>query len=251
MNQLLFDFMAPPPKPAPPPPPPPCPVVERLIQTGLVPNEFILNLNRGLTNQDETELPSRAFRFPIEFMSRDRREDGVSRLLLRHPDLGDLPFVRRVAELTGEPIIWEEQDEFGRDRMHADWWHAVDLCTEEHWRDLLRTQNFTRRDCILQAIGHHLRGPLTIKSARLILAELESEEPADRSESALRSKMLSPGRMTSEGKAKQTYWAVNFHGEPETIAWGFVHGIEDGWFAKDRGGHLIMGKEGIARLDLK
>lgn len=82
---------------------------------------------------------------------------------------------------------------------------------------------------------------------------LESEEPTDRSEAALRSKMLSPSKMTTNGSGKpvkEPYFVANMHGAGDAYAWAHIHGIEDGWFAHDDAGFMRIGKEGDRRLGL-
>src|SRR5262245_55671176 len=70
------------------------PLAERLIAGGIVANEYQLGVHRSLQNPDPLPAPSRLYQFPLEFIGRDRLEEGApSRLLLNHPDLGNLPFV--------------------------------------------------------------------------------------------------------------------------------------------------------------
>jgi hypothetical protein len=64
-------------------------VAETLMQTGLVPNVFILDLNHTLTVPSDMQmpypwnLPSRLFSFPIEVS--DQAEDGSRWIGLLHP----------------------------------------------------------------------------------------------------------------------------------------------------------------------
>jgi hypothetical protein len=85
-------------------------LAERIITAGLAPNEYILSLNRGLTNPHVLPLPSRLYQFPIEFVEAHRLSEIVpdaQRLLLRHPALDQLPFVLEAAEKVGVVPTWE------------------------------------------------------------------------------------------------------------------------------------------------
>jgi hypothetical protein len=109
-----------------------------LIAAGLVPNDFILHLNRGPYNEDEIPAPSRLYRHPLEYFEPER--DGQEGTYLLHPALSELPFVKRVEAAIGQTIPYRENDEFGRPMTYrAKWWHAVDLMTEEHCGHLLNT----------------------------------------------------------------------------------------------------------------
>lgn len=202
-----------------------------LIELGVAPSEYVLELNRHLTNPDDVPAPSRLYRFPIEYVAAGRAGDGVSRLLLSHPGLADLPFVRRVADAVGHPVTWSEEDEFGRERDIGEWWHAVDLMCEQHWRHLLDTYRLTDERCVLRAIqsslGYGVKrvpadscnagwcgqnqgarcfnagrclasrkptmdGRISIATARAILSWLSREEPADRSRSVIFGDELHP-----------------------------------------------------------
>lgn len=243
----------------------------RLIAAGLVPNEFILDLNRGLTTPYDMaldapwSLPSRLFRFPIEFMAGKRRADGMSRLLLRHPKLGDHPFVRRVEDALGLSIGWEPEDEFGRPFGHLPmWWHAVDLMGDKHWQDLCCTSHFTTREDLLRAIGFAVscsagsegdakkRPALALEHARYLLGVLDAPEPADRSDAFLRGDGLHPGHCierNSKGTITAQRWAVNIRDGGPDGTWAYVHGIEDGWLFRDRCGHLQVSAEGLKRRE--
>jgi len=74
-QQLPFTFML-------PPPPPETPIAAALIAAGLVPNQFILQLNRGPWN-DDVPAPSRLYNHPIEYFEPER--DGAEGIYLLHP----------------------------------------------------------------------------------------------------------------------------------------------------------------------
>ena len=228
----------------------------RLIACELVPNEFILELNRTLSNPDDLPAPSRLYEFPIEFMSAHRRRDGRSRLLLQHPDLADLPFVRRV----GEPVAWEPEDEFGRARSALPrWWHAIDLMCEDHWRHLLQTRHLSDEEAIFEAVAIAVENPgrsrdkitggrLSTTTARHILRLLDAAEPADRSHSALLSGVAILGGeiLERQGKRETIRYPINRMARAAVGAWLMVHGVEDVWFHR-RGQWLEMSPEGLSR----
>ena len=244
----------------------------RLVAAGVVPNEFLLDLNRGLTTPYDMaleapwSLPSRLFRFPIEFMAGKHRPDGMSRLLLRHPKLGDHPFVRQVEERMGLSIDWEDEDEFGRPFGGlATWWHAVDLVHDKHWRDACCTSHFTTREDLIRAVGFAVsrsagyegaakkRPALALETARYLLGVLGADEPEDRSHAFLSGKGLWVGRITEEhprtGKTTSVRWPVNIMDSGPAGTWAHIHGIEDGWFFRDRSGFLQVSPEGRERRE--
>ncbi|MDP9875608.1 MT-A70 family methyltransferase [Agrobacterium tumefaciens] len=225
------------------------PLQEKIVSAGLE-AKFLLELNRGLTTPGTLDLPSRLFRFPIEFMSRQRRNGAESKLLLRHPLLREVPqvaaFIAEVEAKTGCAVEWEPLAEFGRDLGAGwRWYHATDLCNDKHWRDLLSTQMFTDPDCIFRAVGLALnsRGALSTRNARALMVELGSVEPADRSAGALSGKALFPYR---DGKKK--FISPNISLRDEAGAWLAIHGIEDKWLAYV-GSYLSVTEEGMARRE--
>lgn len=224
------------------------PVVDAVVSAGFVPNTYILELNRGLTNSGEIDLPSRLFRYPIEFMDRKRSKAPESRLLLRHPLLREAPavaaFIDDVETKTGLHVEWEPHDEFGRDiGRQWRWYHAVDLCCDKHWQGLLETRRFTDDEAIYGAVRLELQHKkrLSIKNARAIMGALGSVEPEGRSAKALAGNGLWPFR---DGDKK--YIAPNIRPIGEVGAWLVIHGIEDGWLAYV-GDHLSVTAEGMAR----
>src|SRR3546814_18461236 len=78
---------------------------DKIIEAGLAPNGFILDLNSGLSVPRGFELPapwnlpSRLFRFPIEVCK--PRGDRPRTIGLRHPGLAEHPFVQSVAPALG------------------------------------------------------------------------------------------------------------------------------------------------------
>lgn len=241
----------------------------RLIAASFAPNEFFLDLNRGLmvpydlVLEAPWSLRSRMFRFPIEFMC-SRRDAGASRILLRHPKLSAHPFVQQVEAALGLTIAWEPEDEFGRPLSSQwEWYHAVDLMSDAHWRDLCCTSEFTTREAMIQAIalavsfaaGHEgaakKRPLLALETARYLLSVLGADEPNDRSEGFLAGTGLWPGHIVERhprtNKVTSERWAVNIMDRGPAGAWAHIHGLEDGWLYRDRSGHLQVSREGLRR----
>lgn len=233
--------------------PRPDPVTEAIIAAGLAPNEYILNTNRTLGGWSvEAPAGSRMYLFPIEFMHRDRFGGEASKLLLQHPLIGGLPFVRQVAEATGIKPHWEPEDEFGRDRGELPrWWHAVDLMNDRDWLHLMETRELTGDDEIAGAVRYGVEyGHISTDIARTILDLLDAEEPADRSEAALLGKGIWPAHIierNTKGKITSERRPINIMMKGASGAWLAVHGIEDGWFKRGRDGFMQMAPEGLSR----
>ena len=136
------------------------------------------------------------------------------------------------------------------------WWHAVDLITTGHWRDLLDTARFTEDRCIVQAVGHGLRyrkndktkkkdEEFQTRDAREVMERLGLREPPDKS--GLIASFMAPNLCRTDGGSE--HWAINrghsTTGEAE--AWGIVIGMEEGWFGRVSGGFLQWTKAGRAQ----
>lgn len=210
------------------------PLVDRLIEAGVAPNEYLLSINRAI-HVAACDLPSRLFQWPIEFVDRSRRDDGHSVLLLNHPDLAGMAFVDEIEKRTGVRPHWEPTDEFGRDRGERHRYsHALDLLTDEHWRDLLATRNFTDRAGIVAGLKYHADyGGLGTDAMRAMLAETDEPEPDDRSAAYLASERV---HVTNAQQGK----FVGFDPAPGSAAsvWAAVHGLEARKFIRDRSGFL-------------
>lgn len=224
-------------------------LADKLMATGFVPNAYILELNRGLTNPNPCDLPSRLFRFPVEYMD-EKRTGGEARLLLRHPLLFQyLPvadFLDAIEEKTGVRPEWSDTDEFGRDfGSQGRWWHAVDLCTDKHWEGLLKTRQFTDADATFGAMQLSLEGKsLSLKNARALMKALDSAEP-DKAVSleGLCGKALSPYR---HDKGKLI--SPNIRERGEASAWMIIHGLEDKMLSFV-GSHLSVTEACMARRE--
>jgi len=220
-------------------PPPPIhveigtdPLVTALIKHGYAHNEYLLDINHSINVEAFSDLPSRLFQFPIEFVDRSRQEDGESKLWLRHPDLTGMTFVSRIERDTGVRPVWAPVDEFGRERRQGAFWHAIDLLTDEHFRGMLDTRNFTDWPMVINGLRYHMDyGGLSIAHARIVLSEYRSIEPEDRSAAFLKSDAV---RVTNAQQGK----FVGMWTEDERSVWAAIHGLEDGFFKRDRNGHL-------------
>lgn len=209
----------------------PDPVADALIGRGFARNQFLLDLNRVI---DVTygDLPSRLFQHPVEFVNRDRQKDGKSKLWLRHPDFDKLPILDEIERSVGVRPVWTALDEFGRERNHGQFWHAIDLLTDQHFRDLLDTRNFTDKSSVIVGLRYHMDyGGLSVANARTVLAEYGSIEPDDRSERFLASDAV---RVTNAQQGK----FVGMWTRDEQSVWAAIHGLETNRFKRDRNGHL-------------
>lgn len=230
---------------------------EVLIAAGFAPNDFILDLNRCIQIDYKFKLPSpwglpsRLFKFPIELG--DREEGGVRRIGLMHPLLGDHPFVVHVGEVLGI-----ELDPNGAPNRHGvrkgdlgQWWHAADLMTSGHWRELLETKRFTDDEAIAGAVGHALhyqnedeRRALSVKEAREVMKHLGFKEPAN--SNFLFETLWKPSPCQQEKGG--VHWAINHEVRVDgpARAWSTILGIEEGWFSY-RGRYLQWTQEGRDR----
>ncbi|WP_080580050.1 MT-A70 family methyltransferase [Sinorhizobium fredii] len=222
-------------------------LADALVATGLAPSKYILHLNRGLTNPAALDLPSRLFRFPVEFMDAERG-GGESRLLLRHPLVWQVlqvtDFLADIEQKIGVRPVWEPLDEFGRDFGEKwRWYHAVDLCNDKHWQGLLKTARFTDREKIFSAVKLGLEGKsLSLKNARSVMAELESVEP----EIAASAEIMLGKALMPYQHDKGKLISPNISDRNETGAWLVIHGLEDGFF-NYVGNHLSVTPDGMAR----
>ena len=220
------------------PPPPPDTVGELLVAKGFVYSVYLLDTNHGLGGWEINvklpppwNLPSRAFKFPIEVSS--QYPDGSRKIGLVHPRLVDHPWVKEVAAALPFPI-----DPNGGPNEHgyskaglAKWWHACDLI-EGHWRELLETRQFTTDHDIMHAVSYGLDyGKLSLDDAREILRRLKLPEPADRRAGL---KLVRKPAPCPQEKGP-IHWPINDKGMVSPgHAWARIHGIEAGWFGYDR-----------------
>lgn len=232
------------------------PVGDLLIAKGLVPNEFLLDLNRCLTTPDAMDLPfpwslpSRLFRFPVRVTEVD--DAGERQCFLVTPALVEHPFVQQVdkelAEI-GRKIVGMDDLSQEWHGMDSRWHHAIDLMTEEHWRDLLVTAHFTTPAMILGAvkIALHSRG-ITTRTARKVMHHLGKAEPGKRF--CLLHDLMAPMLMkNSDTKEDGSYAPVNgpisSNYDQADLAWTFIHCIENSLFEYSQAGFLRWSSEGM------
>ncbi|MBD8737042.1 hypothetical protein [Sphingomonas sp. CFBP 13706] len=236
---------------------------EQIITAGLAENDFILDLNGGLTVPSgfplpsPWDLPSRLFRFPIEVCK--ARGDRPRTIGLRHPDLAGHPFVQHVEAALGfklDPNGAPNENGYSTCESFG-WFHAVDLVTAGQWRALLDTSDFTTTRSIFNAVDFGLRysdhseggkrhGHLSTSEARQIMDELGATEPINRA-SIIR-ELGKPSACNSEGKKGGERWPINGKASSlEDQAWAMIFGIEDGWFEYDRAGFLQWSVKGRDR----
>lgn len=233
---------------------------QQIIAAGFAANDYLLDINgalnvpRGFTLPAPWNLPSRLFQFPIEVI---RAEQGEPRKIgLRHPLLAAHPFVQHVESVLGIEIAREGvTNRYGySNRSHSLWHHAVDLISAGKWRELLDTQEFTEPSNIFNAIAYSCRyshhadkkgsGYINTAEARQIMREMGATEPTDRAE--LIRCFSAP--FPCEQERGTVHWPINVYGLcAEDKAWGFIIGIEDGWFTHDRAGFLQWSQQGRDR----
>jgi len=229
-----------------------------LIEKGFVASRYVLDLNHGLMVPVDMDLPapwnlpSRLFRFPIAVSEPD--DNGVRRIELIHPLLGEHPFVQCVAAELGVSLNPDgAPNEYGVGKQGtAIWWHAVDLVTAGNWRELIETRRFTTDDDIARAVAYGLshspangesgRGYLTAKDARALLNANGSVEPTDRLGLL---HYFAPPLLCRQDSGRDR-WPINetVSMDAASAAWGRVLGIECGWFAYDRAGFLVWKAKG-------
>lgn len=232
---------------------------ELIVAKGLAPNLFQLDNDRSLSLPDDFavpapwNLPSRTFQFPIEVHPvQPGRPRGIG---LRHPLLADHPFVQHVEAVLGRTLPREPVcNAFGYSSAElAQWWHAVDLVSAGHWRELMETAEFTRRECMFRAAGFALRSERkgdsgnrqTLREARGLLAWLGSQEPENRAASIR--VMAAPSAFSDAGAMRCPINSGGREVSSEAEAWATIHGIEDGWMTYDRRGYLQWSELGQKR----
>ncbi|GJD97489.1 hypothetical protein [Methylobacterium iners] len=199
-----------------------------LIEAGLA---CRYSLSMGYALQDETvPFIPRSIAFPVT-LKRDR--DGTPSLHLSTPACADLPYVRRVEEITGLKATYGAGGYEGSGIGH----HAIDLATDEGWERLAETMAHTTLEAVLTCVGLHLFwGDLSVRNARFLMERLGVEEPADRSREALL-------------QIKDGWSDYGLKG-----GWTAVHAVEEGWIKPGstkgkRTTHASITPEGKARME--
>ena len=224
---------------------------EMIVAKGFEHNVGLLAINKSLSVPHGFDLrypwnlPSRLFQFPIEVREPDG--DHPRKIGLRHPLLIEHPFVKHVETELGMAIDPNgAPNRFGYSSgPTARWWHAVDLVTYGHWRDLLATQHYTEPANIMRAVAYGCRyshhedragaGYINTAEARTMMREIGATEPEDRA--ALIRAFLQP--MACQQDSGAEFWPLN-EGRmcAEDAAWGMIAGSEDGRFKPARAGCL-------------
>lgn len=230
-----------------------------IVERGLAASTTLLDLNRSLSVPHDFSLsypwnlPSRLFRFPIEVSA--GHGEAPRRIGLMHPLLTDHPFVRHVEEVLGVALApGGAPNANGVSNARTGlWWHAVDLVSGGHWRELLETRRFTTEEDIARAVAYGLsysahdgkrQAYFSVCEARALLAAIDAPEPAARC-GLLAFSQPSP---CQPGNAP-AHWPINHPALPaNNVAWALIHGIESGWFAHDRAGFLHWTEAGRDRF---
>lgn len=223
-RQMAFDFEAE--MAVTPSPPAAVDMVQLLIDAGLIHGSYDYRCNAGTLQDHSVPYIPRSIAFPCAVVE----DGGAWRLLLKTPANGGLPFVQRVASITGLTPEWVPEN-----RGYGQWHHAVDLATDAGIDRLLGTLEYTTIDAAATGIGFGVQsGSLSIANARRALAVLGIIEPADRSAAFLAGDGMAPSAACG---------APNIYDREKAgrAAWAHVHAIEDGWVTKpvvNRDGHV-------------
>ena len=242
--------------------PEPDPIGERLIADGFAANSFLLDLN-GVRAAYEHEpysfpwnLPSRLFTWPVDTR---RGPDGVRRITLRHPLLVEHPFAQELLAKGYELCPPEECiDEYGGVEWNGNlgtWWHAVDLI--ENPQELLQTRQFTTDEDIAGAVSYRCsyprKSPLPglLREMRSVMTALGIPEPTTDDSRSIMREFHQPSLCKSEEGTER--WPINTHralksADSTSIAWAYIHGIEQGWF-ENKNGFLQWSPRGRAIFD--
>jgi hypothetical protein len=228
-------------------------LAERLVADGFFHDEYLLQsdgaFNAGhkqASYEFPWKLPSRLFQFPMQTL---RGPDTVRRIALRHPLLAEHPLVR---ELVAKGYELSSADECVNDSGTpfsffecGEWWHAVDLISSHH-DELLKTRQFTTELDIMAAVVfrcHYPEGKRTlstlVKEMRAVMDALGSVEPGDH-EAPVQELFAFPKAATD---TIQGNTAIKCE-KSESLAWAYIHGIENGWFTC-KTNYLTWGKKGI------
>jgi hypothetical protein len=193
------------------------------------------------------------FKWPV---SVDRHDD---RLTICHPLMAMEPFVMRVVSTLRVPLAIEPDPPGCLNGM---WHHAVDLASDSNYLDLITTRRYTNDRAIMRGIVIGvMAGRLKTINARTILTEtlpdILDAEPVDQSRHALsraggilHPAFIDTGSANGKAPANKGKWAANLHSRRDPVAelWAAVHGVEDGWFTRDRLGYHYMSPTGLARF---
>ena len=163
-------------EPSAPEPEPAPDAMARLVASGIA-NEYIAGL--GALRDPDAPWSPRSIGFPVRF----HRVGGpfqpptaprIWELHLTTPACGDLPFVRRVEEVTGLKARWVEG-------AGGQWHHAVDLANDADWERLASSIEHTEPRFVADAVGLHVgNGELSAANGCRLLMAVGIPEPETR-----------------------------------------------------------------------
>ncbi|KQO66600.1 MULTISPECIES: hypothetical protein [Methylobacterium] len=152
----------------------------RLVASGIA-NEYIAGLGALRDPDNRAPYSPRSIGFPVRL----HRVGGpfqpptaprIWELHLSTPACGDLPFVRRVEEVTGLRAIWAS----GPGTL-GQWHHAVDLANDDGWERLASSMEHTEPRMVANAIRMHVAvGSLSAANGRRLLLAVGVAEPETR-----------------------------------------------------------------------
>lgn len=179
---------------------------ERLMAAGLVEATWT-RLGGDLRDPDAPDLP-RSLARPLFGKVLGT---GEIRLYLTMPSAADLPFVRRVEEVSGLTAVWDYQELLNPFAHRA--FHAEDLATDEGWETLAASLEHTITDYVtLYAARAAIEGRLAIPNARSLMEAAGVSEPE------------SPGREAAIARLQ-----VHPSGQVSSVvsdAWAVIHAAE-------------------------
>ncbi|SFT30420.1 hypothetical protein [Methylobacterium sp. yr668] len=195
------------------------PIDRALIEAGLS-DPYGLSIGGGTLQDTSVPYLPRSLRFPVRLI-RDRfsSETRPPRFYLSTPACADLPFVRRVEDITGLKAVWDGASEL---LGIGTWYHAIDLATDEGWETLAASLGHTTLAYVSRAVAHQICwGGLSVANGRSLLERAAVPRPDD------------PARETLRG------WAPGLVSEPDSgrvSGWCIVLAVEAGWMRPGRNG---------------
>ncbi|WP_421849875.1 PLxRFG domain-containing protein [Oricola sp.] len=185
----------------------------------------------GITDPNP-EYPSRLFQHPVSY------EDG--KLSLHHPLLVDHRFVKEVERVSGlqaqnadAPIVERYQ-----------WFHAADLATSEHYRDLLASLEYTTpKGAAEGAIFNFEHRSLKPQDFEAFLLEIADSRP---SESDLAKFFAKHASASSTLQGKSLRFDKRGTSARER-AWAWLHAWKSKWL-KAKGDFLMLSPKGVEAI---
>ncbi|QGY03181.1 hypothetical protein MMSR116_15780 [Methylobacterium mesophilicum SR1.6/6] len=150
--------------------------MERLVASGIS-NEYLAGL--GALQDPDAPYKPRSIAFPVTLNRvggrfQPQTSPRIWELHLSTPACADLPFVRKVEEVTGLKAQWISG-------ALGQWHHAVDLATDVDWERLASSMEHTEEHMVDRAVGMHVvNGSLTVGNASRLLMAVGVQEPEHR-----------------------------------------------------------------------